>query len=294
VEAEQFASTSPATHIGKLALTFSRNRNPALAHSKPPSFVALPPSPMMISRAPRFAHRGNISPTPNVFAAQTSRQCSSAAHPGHSLISSPRFRLTRRRMLQSYHRATVDAACHPIATRVLQMIPPFPPRIRMGAFSISHFAIHREFQPIFSDTSCALSGTLICRVDEEFHRGRLKNLQVICATPRRTAILRFNAVTALQNPRRQPGLPFPSTTSSPALRKFSDAACCLEIRRRLRIGCDHFVANSFNRVHVAKLLNSFLRTWRRRFAVANISAKNLPPCYCSPFLNRSARPVVQP
>jgi hypothetical protein len=100
---ENFAGDTPATSgtsiraspINSAGPPFSISRSPvkkrnpkARAIPNPPSFVTLPPTPTMISRAPRFAPSSNISPTPNVFARRTSRTPSfSARNPAASLIS---------------------------------------------------------------------------------------------------------------------------------------------------------------------------------------------------------------
>ena len=123
-----FTSDAPFqahSHLSK------KSKPKARAIPNPPSFVALPPSPIMISRAPRLAASSNISPTPKVFARRTSRSVFfSRRNPGRFAHFHHRaFVSTRRRKLpadcQTDHARGMSPTCHHARYRWL---PPFPRR----------------------------------------------------------------------------------------------------------------------------------------------------------------------
>ena len=88
-------SSSETGPVSSLFSAMKRIPN-ARAIPAPPSFVALPPSPIMISSAPRFAASKIISPTPNVLARSGSSSLGDKRRiPAASLISiTARFRLS--------------------------------------------------------------------------------------------------------------------------------------------------------------------------------------------------------
>src|ERR1700730_7677992 len=231
----------------------------------PPSLVELPPSPMMICCAPRFAASKIISPTPKVFARSTlySFGCKRRI-PAASLISiTASFRFSIQPYCASISRPSGSCALHfnqeaPSALEITSAVPSPPSAIGTISTSASGKTSHRP-AAIFSATSLALSVPL--------------NLSG--AIRMRTA-LRFQL--SLQDLADQLRIGF-------AFRQFHDLAlekierCRIarfEIRRRLWVGRDHFIAEFFDRARVAQLLDPFFFHNRGRpFATGKHFRKNL-------------------